>query len=157
MPNAKFKLYCNFGVAILASSGLEVSPIYQLEKSNTGQSVKRAFSSKILISFNLHMVCAKIRIAAAIKLHMLCAQIWKAQLLISFHSRCKAVSSSTRFLSTTSLRLRSTEAATMAAKHPKDEAYLNATIPKRIQLFQSIQAQLLADRRSLPSAPIKLV
>ncbi|XP_022156720.1 threonine--tRNA ligase, mitochondrial 1-like [Momordica charantia] len=102
------------------------------------------------------MVCAKIRIAAAIKLHMLCAQIWKAQLLISFHSRCKAVSSSTRFLSTTSLRLRSTEAATMAAKHPKDEAYLNATIPKRIQLFQSIQAQLLADRRSLPSAPIKI-
>lgn len=44
----------------------------------------------------------------------------------------------------------------MALKHPKDEAYLSTTIPKRIQLFQSIQAQLLADRCSLPSHPIKI-
>ncbi|KAG6601661.1 Threonine--tRNA ligase, mitochondrial 1, partial [Cucurbita argyrosperma subsp. sororia] len=92
---------------------------------------------------------------------MLCSQIRKAKLLISFHSRRETVSSANRFLSSPSLRLlhnklQSTQAASMAAKHPKDEAYLSTTIPKRIQLFQSIQAQLLADRRSLPSHPIKI-
>ncbi|XP_022997466.1 threonine--tRNA ligase, mitochondrial 1-like [Cucurbita maxima] len=92
---------------------------------------------------------------------MLCSQIRKAKLLISFHSRREIVSSSNRFLSSPSLRLlhnklQSTQAASMAAKHPKDEAYLSTTIPKRIQLFQSIQAQLLADRRSLPSHPINI-
>ncbi|XP_022934650.1 threonine--tRNA ligase, mitochondrial 1-like isoform X1 [Cucurbita moschata] len=75
----------------------------------------------------------------------------------------KAVSSSTSLLSTTSLRLCSSVAqptagtqASMAAQHPKDEHYLNSVIPKRIQLFQSIQAKLLADRRSLPSDPIEI-
>ncbi|XP_022933059.1 threonine--tRNA ligase, mitochondrial 1-like [Cucurbita moschata] len=92
---------------------------------------------------------------------MLCSQIRNAKLLISFHSRRETVSSANRFLSSPSLRLlhnklQSTQAASMAAKHPKDEAYLSTTIPKRIQLFQSIQAQLLADRRSLPSHPIKI-
>ncbi|XP_038891995.1 threonine--tRNA ligase, mitochondrial 1 [Benincasa hispida] len=92
---------------------------------------------------------------------MLCAKIWKAKLLISFHCRRKTVSSTNHFLSSTFLRrlhnqLHNTQAASMAAKHPKDEAYLSTTIPKRIQLFQSIQAQLLADRSSLPSHPIKI-
>ncbi|XP_023530286.1 threonine--tRNA ligase, mitochondrial 1-like [Cucurbita pepo subsp. pepo] len=92
---------------------------------------------------------------------MLCSQIRKAKLLLSFHSRRETVSSSNRFLSSPSLRLlhnklQSTQATSMAAKHPKDEAYLSTTIPKRIQLFQSIQSQLLADRRSLPSHPIKI-
>lgn len=101
-------------------------------------------------------------IAAVNKLHMLYAKIWKANLLIPFHSRRKTFSSSNHFLSSTFLRLlhnqlHNTQTAPMALKHPKDEAYLSTTIPKRIQLFQSIQAQLLADRCSLPSHPIKLV
>ncbi|XP_022152398.1 threonine--tRNA ligase, mitochondrial 1-like isoform X2 [Momordica charantia] len=44
----------------------------------------------------------------------------------------------------------------MVAHHSKDEAYLNTVIPKRVQIFQSIQAQLLADRRSLPSDTIEI-
>nr|POE70564.1 threonine--trna ligase, mitochondrial 1 [Quercus suber] len=40
--------------------------------------------------------------------------------------------------------------------HPKDESYLNQVIPKRIQLFQSIQAKLLTERLSLSSDPIKI-
>ncbi|KAH0970146.1 hypothetical protein GBA52_022302 [Prunus armeniaca] len=39
--------------------------------------------------------------------------------------------------------------------HAKDDAYLDAVIPKRIQLFESIQAQKHAARQSLPSDPIK--
>jgi threonyl-tRNA synthetase len=39
--------------------------------------------------------------------------------------------------------------------HPKDDAYLDSVIPKRIKLFESIQAQQLAQRQSLPSDPIK--
>lgn len=39
--------------------------------------------------------------------------------------------------------------------HAKDDAYLEAVIPKRIQLFESIQAQQHAARQSLPSDPIK--
>ncbi|CAL2275470.1 unnamed protein product [Prunus armeniaca] len=39
--------------------------------------------------------------------------------------------------------------------HAKDDAYLDAVIPKRIQLFESIQAQQHAARQSLPSDPIK--
>ncbi|CAK9326863.1 unnamed protein product [Citrullus colocynthis] len=92
---------------------------------------------------------------------MLYAKIWKANLLIPFHSRRKTFSSSNHFLCSTFLRLlhnqlHNTQTAPMALKHPKDEAYLSTTIPKRIQLFQSIQAQLLADRCSLPSHPIKI-
>lgn len=43
------------------------------------------------------------------------------------------------------------------AAHPKDEAYLNAVIPKRIALFEAIKAQQLAQRQSLPHDPIKCV
>ncbi|KAL5552932.1 hypothetical protein UlMin_040333 [Ulmus minor] len=44
----------------------------------------------------------------------------------------------------------------MAAANFKDEAYLKTVIPKRIQLFESIKAQQLAHRQSLPSDPIKI-
>ncbi|XP_050276783.1 threonine--tRNA ligase, mitochondrial 1 [Quercus robur] len=54
-------------------------------------------------------------------------------------------------------RFSSTVAATMASNNqPKDESYLNQVIPKRIQLFQSIQAKLLTERLSLSSDPIKI-
>ncbi|XP_041012185.1 threonine--tRNA ligase, mitochondrial 1-like [Juglans microcarpa x Juglans regia] len=46
--------------------------------------------------------------------------------------------------------------ASMASNHPKDEAYLGKVIPKRIQLFQSIQSRQLAQRESLPADPIKI-
>ncbi|KAG6650873.1 hypothetical protein CIPAW_06G073200 [Carya illinoinensis] len=44
----------------------------------------------------------------------------------------------------------------MAANRPKDEAYLSKVIPKRIQLFESIQAQQLTHRQSFPADPIKI-
>ncbi|XP_030935892.1 threonine--tRNA ligase, mitochondrial 1-like isoform X5 [Quercus lobata] len=54
-------------------------------------------------------------------------------------------------------RFSSTVTATMASNnHPKDESYLNQVIPKRIQLFQSIQAKLLTECLSLSSDPIKI-
>ncbi|EXB82632.1 Threonine--tRNA ligase [Morus notabilis] len=46
--------------------------------------------------------------------------------------------------------------AAMAEATPKDEAYLNAVIPKRIQLFESIKAQQQVERLSLQSDPIKI-
>ncbi|XP_022152397.1 threonine--tRNA ligase, mitochondrial 1-like isoform X1 [Momordica charantia] len=71
----------------------------------------------------------------------------------------KAASSSVRFLFPTA-EIQASPApasvATMVAHHSKDEAYLNTVIPKRVQIFQSIQAQLLADRRSLPSDTIEI-
>ncbi|CAN6550684.1 unnamed protein product [Malus baccata var. baccata] len=48
-----------------------------------------------------------------------------------------------------------TDSAAMAP-HPKDDAYLEAVIPKHIKLFEAIQAQQLAHRQSLPSDPIKI-
>ncbi|CAN8255792.1 unnamed protein product [Cochlearia groenlandica] len=44
----------------------------------------------------------------------------------------------------------------MAANHPKDEAYLSAVIPKRIKLFEQIQANQLEKLKSLPHDPIKI-
>ncbi|KAM7251471.1 hypothetical protein ACFE04_023354 [Oxalis oulophora] len=50
-----------------------------------------------------------------------------------------------------------TTTTTMAlSRHPKDEAYLNAVIPKRIQLFESIQSKQLQQLQSLPHDPIKI-
>ncbi|XP_015894818.3 threonine--tRNA ligase, mitochondrial 1 [Ziziphus jujuba] len=46
--------------------------------------------------------------------------------------------------------------AAAAAAHPKDEAYLKEVIPKRIQLFETIQAQQKTHYQSLPSDPIKI-
>ncbi|KAI4314297.1 hypothetical protein L6164_027220 [Bauhinia variegata] len=48
------------------------------------------------------------------------------------------------------------EAAAAMVAHSKDEAYLNTVIPKRIQLFQTIHAQQVAHRQSLPADPIKI-
>ncbi|KAF5746625.1 threonine--tRNA ligase mitochondrial [Tripterygium wilfordii] len=49
-----------------------------------------------------------------------------------------------------------TAAASSMASHPKDEAYLQAAIPKRIKFFESIQSQQLSQRQSLPHDPIKI-
>jgi threonyl-tRNA synthetase len=43
----------------------------------------------------------------------------------------------------------------MASNHPKDEAYLDKVIPKRIQLFESMKARQLAHLQSLSADPIK--
>lgn len=43
----------------------------------------------------------------------------------------------------------------MAVNHPKDEAYLSAVIPKRIKLFEQIQANQLEKLKSMPHDPIK--
>ncbi|VVA91722.1 unnamed protein product [Arabis nemorensis] len=40
--------------------------------------------------------------------------------------------------------------------HPKDEAYLSAVIPKRIMLFEDLQANQLEYLQSLPHDPIKV-
>ncbi|CAI0379685.1 unnamed protein product, partial [Linum tenue] len=40
--------------------------------------------------------------------------------------------------------------------HPKDEVYLGAVIPKRIQLFQAIQSQQKSHLDSLPHDPIRV-
>ncbi|XP_057496448.1 threonine--tRNA ligase, mitochondrial 1-like [Actinidia eriantha] len=41
--------------------------------------------------------------------------------------------------------------------HPKDNAYLQNVIPKRIALFESIKAQQLADLQSIAGDPIKII
>ncbi|PSS26851.1 Threonine--tRNA ligase [Actinidia chinensis var. chinensis] len=41
--------------------------------------------------------------------------------------------------------------------HPKDDAYLQNVIPKRIALFESIKAQQLADLQSIAGDPIKII
>ncbi|XLR26946.1 hypothetical protein S83_054846 [Arachis hypogaea] len=40
--------------------------------------------------------------------------------------------------------------------HPKDDEYLNAAIPKRIKMFESIQAEQKTQRLSLSPDPIKV-
>lgn len=45
--------------------------------------------------------------------------------------------------------------AVMASNQPKDEAYLNKVIPKRVQLFESKKARQLAHLQSLSADPIK--
>ncbi|KAJ7953654.1 threonine--tRNA ligase, mitochondrial [Quillaja saponaria] len=47
------------------------------------------------------------------------------------------------------------QAIAMAA-HPKDQAYLDKVISKRIEFFKEIQAKQLADRQSVPAVPIKI-
>ncbi|PPD97207.1 hypothetical protein GOBAR_DD05769 [Gossypium barbadense] len=44
----------------------------------------------------------------------------------------------------------------MASSHPKDEAYLNQVIEKRIKLFQSLQSQQQSHLLSLPHDPLKV-
>ncbi|WJX93557.1 threonine--tRNA ligase [Trifolium repens] len=50
----------------------------------------------------------------------------------------------------------SSATAAMVVAHPKDDAYLTATIPKRIQLFEAIQAKQQTRRLSLSPDPIKI-
>ncbi|KAJ6318538.1 hypothetical protein OIU76_013983 [Salix suchowensis] len=44
----------------------------------------------------------------------------------------------------------------VSGSHARDEGYLNITIPKRIQLFQSIQSEQLSRLQSLPHDTIKI-
>ncbi|KAK2374591.1 threonine--tRNA ligase, mitochondrial [Trifolium repens] len=44
----------------------------------------------------------------------------------------------------------------MVVAHPKDDAYLTATIPKRIKLFEEIQAEQQTRRLSLSPDPLKI-
>lgn len=44
----------------------------------------------------------------------------------------------------------------MATVHPKDQAYLDKTIPKRIDFFETIKSQQLAHLQSLSHDPIKI-
>ncbi|XP_054794223.1 LOW QUALITY PROTEIN: threonine--tRNA ligase, mitochondrial 1-like [Prosopis cineraria] len=48
------------------------------------------------------------------------------------------------------------QASAAMVAHAKDEVYLNTVIPKRIQLFETIKAQQLVQRQSLPADPIKI-
>ncbi|EOY00414.1 hypothetical protein QUC31_014286 [Theobroma cacao] len=59
-------------------------------------------------------------------------------------------------LSKPSSSLRLFSALTMASSHPKDEAYLNQVIEKRIKIFQSLQSQQQSHLQSLPHEPIKI-
>ncbi|KAF3942985.1 hypothetical protein CMV_030417 [Castanea mollissima] len=83
---------------------------------------------------------------------MLCGSKLRAALSTHLRRHSSAFSLPLRRFSSTA-----TATATMASNHhPKDESYLNQVIPKRIQLFQSIQAKLLTERLSLSSDPIKI-
>ncbi|XP_058776552.1 threonine--tRNA ligase, mitochondrial 1-like [Vicia villosa] len=72
--------------------------------------------------------------------------------------RLRRNSSSTSFLHHLSNRFYSPTAAATAAMvvHAKDESYLSATIPKRISLFEAIQAEQQTRRLSLSPDPIKV-
>lgn len=50
----------------------------------------------------------------------------------------------------------SSSAAAMVVAHPKDESYLAATIPKRVQIFEALQAEQQTRRLSLSPDPIKV-
>ena len=87
--------------------------------------------------------------------HMLCGSKLRAALSSHLRRNSSAFSLPLRRFSST---VTAAATATMASNHhPKDESYLNQVIPKRIQLFQSIQAKLLTERLSLSSDPIKYI
>ena len=86
---------------------------------------------------------------------MLCGSKLRAALSSHLRRHSSAFSLPLRRFSST---VTAAATATMASnQHPKDESYLNQVIPKRIQLFQSIQAKLLTERLSLSSDPIKYI
>ena len=86
---------------------------------------------------------------------MLCGSKLRAALSSHLRRHSSAFSLPLRRFSST---VTAAATATMASNHhPKDESYLNQVIPKRIQLFQSIQAKLLTERLSLSSDPIKYI
>ncbi|KAL5100526.1 hypothetical protein RYX36_004853 [Vicia faba] len=75
--------------------------------------------------------------------------------------RLRRNSSSTSFLHHLSKRFYSSSTVFAAASaamvvHAKDESYLSATIPKRISLFEAIQAEQQTRRLSLSPDPIKV-
>ncbi|KAI5437002.1 threonine--tRNA ligase, mitochondrial 1 [Lathyrus oleraceus] len=70
--------------------------------------------------------------------------------------RLRRNSSSTSFLPHLSNRFYSPSTTAAMVAHAKDESYLNATIPKRISLFEAIQAEQKTRRLSLSPDPIKV-
>ncbi|XP_062159626.1 threonine--tRNA ligase, mitochondrial 1 [Alnus glutinosa] len=88
---------------------------------------------------------------------MLCASLRSA---LSFQFRRYSSSVSLPFAHNLSLLRHLYSAppplAAMASNQPKDEAYLNKVIPKRIQLFESKKARQLAHLQSLSADPIKI-
>ncbi|KAE8023423.1 hypothetical protein FH972_009117 [Carpinus fangiana] len=88
---------------------------------------------------------------------MLCASLRCA---LSFQFRRSSSPASLPFAHNLSLLRHLSSAplplAAMASNHPKDEAYLDKVIPKRIQLFESMKARQLAHLQSLSADPIKI-
>ncbi|KAE8010567.1 hypothetical protein FH972_006930 [Carpinus fangiana] len=88
---------------------------------------------------------------------MLCASVRCA---LSFQFRRSSSPASLPFAHNLSLLRHLSSAplplAAMASNHPKDEAYLDKVIPKRIQLFESMKARQLAHLQSLSADPIKI-
>ncbi|KAG8474483.1 hypothetical protein CXB51_031439 [Gossypium anomalum] len=82
---------------------------------------------------------------------MLCALSFALRRYYSFHPALFLLSKPSF-----SSPLRLFSAFTMASSHPKDEAYLNQVIEKRIKLFQSLQSQQQSHLLSLPHDPIKV-
>lgn len=82
---------------------------------------------------------------------MLCSLIrlrrYASSTSLLLHLHLSTTTSSNRFFSSSS--------AAMVA-HAKDEAYLSTAIPKRIQLFEAIQAEQRTLRLSLSPDPIKV-
>ncbi|KAJ6903348.1 hypothetical protein NC651_020752 [Populus alba x Populus x berolinensis] len=86
----------------------------------------------------------------------LCAMCVCSRLLSPFR---RFSSSSPLLLSIPPRRLLSFSSSTTMAvskSHARDEEYLNIAIPKRIQLFQSIQSEQLSRLQSLPHDSIKI-
>ncbi|KAG2707469.1 hypothetical protein I3760_05G148900 [Carya illinoinensis] len=88
---------------------------------------------------------------------MLCTRL-RAALSIQFRRSSSSTPSPFPYIHSLPRHFSSTPLpiASMASNHPKDEAYLRKVIPKRIQVFQSIQSRQLAQRESLPADPIKI-
>ncbi|MBA0591934.1 hypothetical protein Gorai_008926, partial [Gossypium raimondii] len=82
---------------------------------------------------------------------MLCALSFALRRYYSFHPALFLLSKPSF-----SSPLRLFSAFTMASSHPKDEAYLNQVIKKRIKLFQSLQSQQQSHLLSLPHDPLKV-
>ncbi|KAG5059285.1 hypothetical protein JHK87_000314 [Glycine soja] len=82
---------------------------------------------------------------------MLCSLI-RIRRHAPFHHTLRSLLPINRFSSSSSS---SASAAAMVA-HAKDEAYLSAAIPKRVRLFETIQAEQRTQRLSLSPDPIKV-
>ncbi|KAH1264376.1 Threonine--tRNA ligase, mitochondrial 1 [Glycine max] len=85
---------------------------------------------------------------------MLCSLI-RIRRHAPFHHTLRSLLPINRFSSSSSSSASAAAAAAMVA-HAKDEAYLSAAIPKRVRLFETIQAEQRTQRLSLSPDPIKV-